>query len=419
MGVSGYTPSQLRGVTDTGDAESSARYLVEDSGGPGEWDEPTLDEAAYGEIEALIPGEGEAAEDCGVWVPKQFCDGDDAHVHLGQHLCGRRECPRCWNSQWAEPRATSVVQRLAAGRWAEPDGPDRRLVHGSISPPEGSMPSPTALFEGRSEAVDLAREHGIRGAVVIAHGYRPTSQTKRRFGAAKDAGFEGGIWRFIRENERSWYGQVYWSPHYHVVGLCRDFVEGDDDADDGWVVQNHSTGLGVEPNPGVDRRFSPFENLRDVDPYEDMIAVVRYLLSHATFVENRQAVTWMGDLHGTNFDPEEAISRGSWMTIQRRVEELIGEESDRPDDTEGDPEEPEECPEEGCDGFLHPIWEVQDYLDQRGDDLELEAQTRLITAFDWALGDDDSIEAPADGWPRPRTEQAARAAFEELQSGSE
>lgn len=410
MGVREYTPAQRRGVTDTSDAEPSTRYIGEVSGGGAEWEEPTIDEAAF-DIEALIPGMGEAADDCGTWIPKTFCDGADPHVQLGKHLCGRRECPRCWNSQWAAPRTVNVVSRLAAARWAEPDGLDRRLVHASFNPPEGSIESASELFQRRSRAVDLAREHGIRGGVVVAHAYRPIDDTKQRFREAQEGGFEGGIWRFMRENDRFWYGQVYWSPHYHVIGLCRDFQEGDEG---GWNAINHSTGLGVEPNPGQDRAFSRFESLTDAEPYEEMIRAVRYLLSHASFVDGRQAVTWMGTLHGTNFDPEEAISGGSWATIQRRVEELIGSESDRPDEGEEDPDGPDECPEKGCDGHLHPIWEAQDYLDQRGDDLSLEAQTRLITAFDWAVGDDDAIEAPDGGWPAPRTQQAARAAFEDL-----
>lgn len=393
-----YTPAQVRGATDTSDAG-----VEEPAGIDVDFDQPSIEEAAYPSIEAPIPGMGQGTEECGTVVPQEFCDGEEAHVHFGRHLCGRRQCPRCWNSQWAGPRTTSVVQRLAAARWSQPDGLARRIVHAQISPPDGEITSVERMFEERSTAIQVAKDHGVRGGIMIVHPYRPTKAAKEAFW---DAETDGGIWRFIRENDTHWYSQVVFRPHYHVVGLCADFEEADGD---GWVIQNLSTGKGVEPNPSVDRTFAPLRNLHDDEPYDDMISVVRYLLSHTADVEGRQSVTWYGALHGTNFDPEEELSDGALATISRKCEELVGHADDNGQEAN---EEASECPEEGCDGHLHDIWAVPDYIDQRGDDLAVEALVRLRTAFDWRVRDEE--EMPMGGWPTPTSEEAAQEALGEL-----
>jgi hypothetical protein len=142
-------------------------------------------------------------------------------------------------------------------------------------------------------------------------------------------------------------------------------------------------------------------------------------------VKNRQAVTWFGSLHSTNFcpDPEAASERKTepelgplkeknWEKIRRTVEELTGQEESRGEEEGAGEEESEECSEEGCGGKLHPIWDVPAYIDQRGDDLSQEALVRLGEAFSWAVGDVE--EMPVGGWPAPRSEEGAQEAFEEL-----
>jgi hypothetical protein len=400
-----YTPAQLRGVTDTTDAAESGPGH---GGGedPGEWSED-LEVAIYGEQEWLLPGMGEGAPDCATWYPEEFCD-EAGHVQLGQHLCGRRDCPRCWNSQWARPRTVSVVQRLAAARHIEEKGLARRTVHAAVSPAEGSVQSIEDFYSAKSEAVDIAKEHGIRGGLVVPHGYRVDEEHKRIFRAKVEAGKwdpeeDGGIWRWVRENRKDWRDQVKWSPHFHVVGLARD-VEGRERAD-GWVVENIKRG----DSHGLD----PFESLHDEAGYEDMVRVVRYLLSHATFTKegNRQVVTWFGSVHGTNFDPEEELSEGAWRAIQRHVEEIVGGAADRSDgEGGGGEEEAETCPVEECEGEMHPIWEAGEFLQQRRDDLPRENEHRLAKAYEWAVGD---IQPPP-GLKKPRTEEQAEEALEAL-----
>lgn len=369
----------------------------------GAWSED-LDVAVYGEQEWLIPGMGEAGDRCGEWGPRDFCDVS-AHVVMGKHSCGRRECPTCWSGQWAGPRTVNVVAKLAAARYAAEEGADKRGVHAVLSPAGGSIDSIEGFYQGRTDALDLAKQHGVRGGVVVAHGFRPTDDTKDAF---EDADPEGGIWRYIRENRRDWREQVYWSPHYHVIGLGRfeDVTEGDPEADDGWLFKKIRT---------LDR----FEGLRDRGGYNDMAGAVRYLLSHATFPaeESRQAVTWYGALHPVNFSPEEALSDGAWSVIQREAESVVGNEGDRSEEGEGpavdDEEEREECPVDGCDGHLHPIWDADDFMEQRGDRLTDEEHDRLLTAYMWATGDID----PPPGLKHPKSEEHARESFNAMLTG--
>jgi hypothetical protein len=399
--VSDPTRAQLLGVTNTSESEDRRRGQSEE---PGAWSED-LETSVYGENTLAIPGMGESADRCGEWFPKQFCDGEDHHVHLGQHLCGRRTCSRCWSGQWARPRTVNVISRLGAGRYAEPEGIRRRAVHVAISPPEGDVEGPSELFRYRSKAVEKAREHGIRGGVMVAHPWRVTDDAKDEFRELEE--FDGGIWRWVRENKTHWRDQVHWSPHFHAVGLSTDVKAGT--GEDGWVVKN------IERNGS--HALEPF-HITDGDGYEDMARVVRYLLSHAGVDDDgdRQAVTWFGSLHATNFDPEKELSEGAWSAIQRRSEEIVGSDGDR-GEQDGDEIDEEACPVDGCDGELHPIWDVPAFIDQRGSDLSLEALTRLRTAFDWAIGDDDDEEAPQDGWPRPQSQQEAQAVSDSLLGG--
>jgi hypothetical protein len=104
----------------------------------GAWSE-TLDTFAYGEGDLLLPGEGDSHPECGVVRVKGFCDGatrdggEETHIVYGKHLCGRRECPRCWSSEWTDPRTVSVVQRLGAARYAAEETQGKRAVHAVFS----------------------------------------------------------------------------------------------------------------------------------------------------------------------------------------------------------------------------------------------------------------------------------------------
>lgn len=364
----------------------------------GAWSSTSTGEP-FGEWE--LPGMGDPAPRCGEVSASTFCD-EAGHIQFQRHLCGRRECPECWSSQWAGPRTASVVSRLAAARYAE-EGVGRRVVHAVVSPPEDSINTIRGYFEGRRKANEIAKEHGVRGGVVVAHGYRALEETKQRFQEEEP---DLPLWRWIRANDRPWKEQVYWSPHFHVIGLCRDFSAAEERSD-GWVIQNLSTG---------DRRFSPFQ-LHQKDGYRDMVGAVRYLLSHATFPanESRQAVTWFGSLHGTNFDPEAELSAGSWSTIQRITEEVVGAGLEDDDgDGGGEEDDDRECPVEGCDGRVHDIWGARMFLESAaGEALERDQRERVEAAYEWVAG----LKQPPPGMKNPQSEEQAREALSVILEG--
>lgn len=358
-------------------------------GNLGAWSEGT---EPYGDWE--LPGMGNSAPSCGEVRASSFCD-TQGHVQYEKHLCGRRECPVCWNSQWSEPRTISAVSRLAAARHMEPEGLGRRTIHAVVSPSEGSIKSIEAVYEGRKKAIEIAKDHGIRGGVTIFHGYRVTQETKEWYEEEEP---DLPMWRWVRENDRRWKDQVYWSPHYHIVGLSRDTKPGDTAKDDGWVFKNI-------------RSLSPYEGPRDRDGTESMVRVIRYVLSHATYpsVEDRQAVTWFGDVHGSNFVPEEDISGGSWSVIERVVQEVVGGEGESESDEDGD----RECPTDGCDGHLHDIFDARAFLRTNGDEIPPEARERIETAYEWESG---FIEPPP-GMKNPKTVEHADEALEVMIGG--
>lgn len=355
---------------------------------------------AFGDWE--LPGQGEASGRCGEMGPVGFCDSA-GHIEFGAHRCQRRECPDCWSSQWAGPRTVNVASRLAAARTVAGSAAGKRAIHAVVSPPPGDVPNTIAgFYQGRRRANEIAKEHGIRGGVVVAHGYRPTVDAKDEY---REGAPEKKVWRWIREHERPWRELVAWSPHYHVIGLADresldpstgqpGHIEPGDDRADGWIFKNIRS---------LDRYNGP----GDMEGMEDMVGVVRYLLSHATFPadENRQAVTWFGALHGTNFNPEEALTLTAWRRIQADAEQLVGAPADEP----GEGELPG-CSVDGCDGRVHDILEARAFLETAGGSIPEAMQRRIVTAYEWRVG----RAIPPPGLARPGSEEEARETLEAM-----
>jgi hypothetical protein len=350
-------------------------------------------EEPYGEWE--LPGMGEPGSDCGVVSAVGFCDSH-GHIQYRNHQCGRRSCPKCWSDYWAENRTVSVVSRLAAARYSEPDGRRRRLVHAVVSPEE-EIRTIEGFYQARSKANEIAKEHGVRGGVTVAHGYRVKEEVQDEY-RSKDA--EGGLWMWIRRNERDWTEQVYWSPHFHIIGLATDFEAGEERSD-GWIVHKI-------------RSLERYEGMRDRSGTEDMVRTVRYILSHTTYPagENRQSVTWFGDLHGTNFSPEGELSEGAWSVIQRVTEEIVGTAGEIEEES-GPGGETEECRVEDCEGKVHDIWHARRFLNgPAGQELSREERERVRVTYEWVAG----IREPPPGAKRPRTIEEAEESLSLLLS---
>lgn len=366
---------------------------------PGSWSEE-IDLAFYAESSMTIPGKGEPGSGCGEWGPKAFCD-ECGEPQFGRSRCDQRGCSSDWGS-WSRRRAEKVTERLAAARHLADDNLDKRAIHAVFSPPEGSIRSLTGVQRGYNDAYDLAKEQGVRGGVAIFHGFRLTGEAVQLFSEATGRGeWEGKKWKFVREHDRNWRSLVYWSPHYHIVGLSRDFKANKPDEQGGWVAKRI-------------RSLEPF-NLTRSKGYEDMIGLTMYQLSHATF-ETRSSsdcIRWFGDLATNQFSPKNELSSGVLDVIKRMVKETG--ENDPDGEDENDPllslEKDDGCV--NCGSVAQsPIWKAGRMLqDQRWcAQIGIKQQRKLTVAFEWAIGE----RKPPPGLKHPQSEDDAREAFEAM-----
>jgi len=360
----------------------------------GAWPEEMDDIGFYADSALTIPGQAEPPGDCGTWGPREFC-AVCGEVEMGPHKCQRRICEDCWLT-WRGQRAGAVMERLAGARRAA-DGAEKRLSHCVASPPEGEVKTLVEFEQAKRKAYALAKEKGIRGGVLIPHGWRPTDEAKRAFRELDEAGLtDGGIWRWIREHERSWRSLAYWSPHFHILGLGADLDESDPDGDDGWIWS----------------RIDSFErfNLTDEETYRPMFKAASYLLSHGAFEaeEGKQMIRWFGSLANNQFSVDGDLADWEASVIRRNVEAVTGilvEDGDGP-------AAERECEEDGCSGALVAIFDAGEYLlDPRWcDEIGREQERKLSAAFEWAIGDLD----PPPGMKGPRSREQALEVLETL-----
>lgn len=375
------------------DEEESGQEREEIDEQPGRWQEE-IDYSVFADSSMTLPGEGEEGPNCGIWKPAEFCDSC-AEVSMAPNHCGRRSCPNC-DGVWTKERAVGITKRVSAARQVEAAGMDRRTVHAVMSPPEGEVRTLQQVYDGYREAYRLAEQKGVRGGVAIFHGYRVLTEVQQQYRAADP---DMGIWRWVLNVRReSWRSLTYWSPHWHIIGLCREFEADDPDKQDGWVARRV-------------RALERHEGLRDREAYDDLVGAVRYLMSHATFESgtSRDCVRWFGELATTKFQPDEALSDGSLDVIDRVVREVVGSAD------EGDGESTEEREECECCGSRSwsPIWEAGAALCDPGwcDRIDRLKERRLTAAFEWAIGE----RVPPPGLKNPRDEEEALEALAELE----
>lgn len=385
-----------------------------------------------------LPGKGDQPKSCGQWYPGEFCN------HCGEprftaSRCMNRSCPECW-SLWSRDRAEAITLRLAAARhvglWnktelhrcpdvgkrghrveecsecgrrpVEPvsEAHTKRAIHATVSAPEGAVETVEDVHEAFGEVYDLAREHGLRGGVVVFHAYRLADWAKVEWREQRQSGeTELKKWAWVREQEGDWREFVKWSPHWHILGLADDFKAADDESTDGWVVRNI-------------RSLDRFD-IDHADGYRDMYYAARYLLSHTAIEidESTDSVRWYGELHPVNFNPDPTdlerkqrspLEVEEWREIEAQVARLTGREPEE----EGDQEEP--C--EVCDeSDYSPIYLAREAL-QRPEwcqSIGGEQQYRLLTAWEWMIGE---IKPPP-GLQNPTSKEEALETFEALLEG--
>lgn len=386
------------------DSTSRVQERADDAGA---WSED-LDINFVADTSMTIPGQSDRPDSCGVWYPQEFCD-ECGEPRLGVSHCQRRVCPAC-DTLWRRGRSEKITTRLGAAREAADSGLDKRAIHAVISPPEGEIDTLVAVQRGFRDAYSLAKDKGIRGGVCIFHGWRVTDAAKELYELAKregnwDPDEQGKLWTWVRQHERDWRQLTYWSPHWHILGLCRDFDADDPDAQDGWVA----------------RRIRSLNSFRTTERkgFQDMFGSSMYLLSHMGFETNssKDSIRWFGSLATTQFSPEEALSPGKWNVIQRKSEEVaMGRLDDVDEESEGGgwgsvEDDIDSCEVCGSTSFS-PIWEAgyalmdQSWCQRVG----REQVDRLSVAFEWAIGELD----PPDELAQPRSEKAAQKLFASL-----
>lgn len=391
-GLSADSPNRVPLREESRSASESARRAAERREA-GAWTED-LETSIYGEQDWTIPGMGERPESCGRWYPDGFCD--DGHYQLGRSRCNNRSCPDCW-PLYTRKRSEKVARRLGAARHAAEAAPDKRAVHVTVSPPEGEIQSKQDFYALLKDAYQLAKEKGVRGGVAVPHGYRVLERVKNQW-RAEDV--EGGVWRYIRENDVHWRDQCYWSPHVHIIGLARydELGENSPEDDDGWVFQRLRT-------------LSRFQ-IDDPEGYDSMIGVTRYILSHATYeeAESKQVLRWFGELAPAAFSPEEALEEKELLHIERMAEKVAG--SGLAPDEDVDPGEDDECDREDCECKVNPIWEAGEALQNKNFCKKIgeQRERELRAAFRWAIGE----QPPPPGLKHPRTKEEAEEALSSL-----
>ena len=355
------------------------------------WREDGLAQEFLAAGNLTVPGQGTRPADCGDYLPLKYCPSC-GEPHAFERTCGNRSCPSC-STVWMGEHAEKGTVRLTAAREVEPDGYRRRLAHIVVSAPEGALGTITEYEKGKRRAYQLAQEHGVRGGVVIGHAYRVTDEAKRLFGALKDAGeVDCGLWRWIlTEREGDWRSAVYFSPHYHIVGLVEDLAESSPESDGGWVVSRI--------------RSLERHHLTKLKPYEDVYGLLYYLLSHATYdpEASQHALRWFGTLAYNQFNPE---SLADWkVSVIRRLARNARDE--RLDEAYE-----HRCDEEECQGVLAPITEAAAHLQRPEwcEEIGREKERRLVAASKWFYGE----VIPPPGRQHPRSRAQADVVLDEL-----
>jgi len=267
-----------------------------------------------------------------------------------------------------------------------------------VSPPEGEVMNERQFWEGRTRAAEIAQEKGFRGCTVIPHPYRVTEKGQQEYERADP---EYGIWVWLRNDVEDMERYIYWSPHYHIVGLTGADMDPAEDSDE-WVYR-------------FKRSVEPFGGVHDSGSHEDLYGLFRYLLSHTGFPaeSTKQVTTWYGDLANSVFVEDasedwqhEKPSEGIRSALMREIEAVAGPTDDEDDGEGRETDDEGECPCEDCDGFLIDVFEVDAYLRQA--DPPPEVVERMRAARDWRLG----RREPPPGLKRPRTEEEARESWE-------
>jgi hypothetical protein len=260
------------------------------------------------------------------------------------------------------------------------------------------------VLENRSRAGEVAKEKGFQALDVMAHVARINEEGKKIVEENQADDDPRNRYDFLKEEFTGRYhfglcnSLLKWDPHYHIIGVTSPDMEPAKDSD-----------------PYVYRFFRslPRYDLHDLDSFEAVYGLYRYLLSHVGLHEERnfQTVVGYGGLSNSTYEEHEPEPR-----VMDKIEEKVAKVADRGlEEIEEEPEragpgeeELGECPAEECEGVLINIFRIPDYLEQA--DPPPNIRKRLLTAYEWRTGK----AHPPPGLRNPRTREEAREAFEAM-----
>jgi hypothetical protein len=357
-----------------------------------------------------LPGEGKSGSHCGDWLPGGVCTSCGEPVPV-QNWCGRRTCSECW-TQWAEKAAVRATHRIQMFRHTQPDDYRRQAAHAVVSPPEGEIKTVEEYWSGKGKAADIAKEKGWRGFAVIPHPFRVTEEGKQRY---READPDVGVWVWLRnevEELREW---VYWSPHYHIIGMTDEDMDSGDDSDE-WVYH-------------FVRSVKRYGGVSGLDSHEDLYGLFRYLLSHTGYPEesSKQLVSWYGCLANSVF-VERPIhpEKEHWQYAKPReriqgmildkIEKVVGAGVvlDEEEDGSGGGDEDEglacrnaDCEHCGESDYVVEVGEIDDYLQQKDPPRELALIMRDVKR--WRIGTEWE---PPPGLKHPKSHEEMMEVFD-------
>jgi hypothetical protein len=316
---------------------------------------------------------------------------------------------------WAQEAGVRATRRLQAFRHTQPDNHKRQAAHAVVSPPDGTIRNEREFYQGRKQAAEIAEEKGFRGFAVVPHPWRVKDEAKQEWREKVERDGDGepviGVWVWLRNEfeEEQLKTRIYWSPHYHIIGVTTANMEPGEDSDE-WVYE-------------FLRSLTSYNGIRDEESHNDVYGAFRYLLSHTgqPAGSSKQSVTWYGDLANSVFveDATESWqiqkpSEGVRSALLREIEKVAGvtdidaDESDESGGQDDNSDDMGNCPCDECDGVLIDVFDVKLYL--RHNEPPPEVSENMMKAYEWRVGHRE----PPPGLKHPQTEQQARDVFAQL-----
>ena len=170
-------------------------------------------------MDFCLVGKGEKGVNCGKYHQSHVCENAQCgKLHYAKNRCHRKECPDCYRAwkmravmEGIKPRIYSEKARIA--------NRSRRLSHVIVSMKKSENVKTKKDFDKMiQDAYRFVDGHGLRGGVMIIHGYRATPEAKHLAHKANKQ-----TWEWIREQPHHERYMVY-SPHFHFVGYY-DYME--------------------------------------------------------------------------------------------------------------------------------------------------------------------------------------------------